>query len=100
MSGERRLAPQIAQSRLAGRQAVVDIGRLMGAMEGADAEMQDSDPNRSEIVARPGDVGRQAREALGREAGHFAGSLRARATICVGLTKRSAMRSQTIEVAI
>ena len=72
----------------------------MGAMEGADAEMHDSDPNRSKIVARPGDVGRQASEALGGEPGHFAGSLRARATIWVGLTKRSAMRSQIIEVAI
>ena len=72
----------------------------MGAMEGADAEMHDSDPNRSQIVARPGDIGGQARETVGREAGYFVGSLRARATICVGLTKRSAISSQTSEVTI
>jgi hypothetical protein len=44
-------------------------------------------------------VGRTSRDFSDR-AVHLTGSRRARATICVGLTKRSAINSQTIEVAM
>jgi hypothetical protein len=46
----------------AARKPVVENDRLMGAMEGADAEMDDADAERVEIVSRPRHVGRQQAE--------------------------------------
>jgi hypothetical protein len=72
----------------------------MRAMKRADAEMYDAHAGGGDVVRRPRDLGGQHGEHLRRQAGHFAGSRRARETICVGLTNRSAIRSQTIDVTI
>jgi hypothetical protein len=86
--------------RLARREPVIDIDGPMRAMKRADAEMHDADAGGGDVVRRPRDLGGQRGERLQRQPGHFAGSWRARPTICVGLTKRSAIRSQTIDVTI
>ena len=44
---------------LAGGEPVVDVDGLMGAVEGADAEMHDADADGVEIVARTVDAGRK-----------------------------------------
>jgi hypothetical protein len=80
---------------LAGREAVVEIDRLVRPVEGPDAEMDDADPRRRAVVGGALDRRRQGLEGRGREPGHRPGSCLARATIWVGLTKRSAMTSHT-----
>ena len=49
--------------RFARREPVVENDRLMRAMKGADAEVDDADPDRVEIVARARDVAGQRVEA-------------------------------------
>ena len=59
-----------APARIARRQRGVEDGRLMRAMEGADAEMDDAGADRGAVIGRAFDLGGQRRERRSREAGH------------------------------
>ena len=72
----------------------------MGAVKGADAKVDDAGAVRVERIARKRDGILEIGQAGPGKTLHRPGSRRARATICVGLTKRSAISNHTIDVAM
>ena len=50
MAGVRKLAPTNRPACLACPEAIVEVDGLMGAVKGADAEMDDPDARRSNVV--------------------------------------------------